>query len=141
MVETKELSAGGIIVENQKVLIVLMNTINGRKVWTYPKGHIEENETKHSAALREVYEETGLKCEIIQKEEIYVSKYSFTRNGNYVKKEVFWYLMKPVENSGKILSTNEIIETKWVSYEEALKHLEYDADKEILQIIKSKGLI
>jgi 8-oxo-dGTP pyrophosphatase MutT (NUDIX family) len=31
-----------------------------------PGGHIEENETPVEAALREVFEETGLHCEVIQ---------------------------------------------------------------------------
>ncbi len=48
--------------ENKKILL-----IKHRKnhCWTQPGGHIEDDETPEECALREVYEETGLKITLL----------------------------------------------------------------------------
>ena len=48
--------------ENKKVLLVRHKKYNK---WLQPGGHIEENETPEEAAVREVYEETGIKSTLI----------------------------------------------------------------------------
>ncbi len=135
----KEFSAGGIIKKNDKVLLILMNTITGKKVWTFPKGHIEEYEEPKQAALREVFEETGIKCKITNDKVFYTSHYFFKRNSKIVEKKVYWYIMEVVEETGKILTPDEIIETRWVDYNTALKLLEYQSDKEMLEKLFSKS--
>lgn len=47
---------------NKKILLV-KHKKNQR--WTQPGGHIENNETPEEAALREVYEETGLRVKLL----------------------------------------------------------------------------
>ncbi len=37
----------------------------GRVVWSLPKGHVEEGETYEQAAVREVFEETGIEAEMV----------------------------------------------------------------------------
>ena len=46
----------------KKILLVKHKKFNK---WVQPGGHIEEDETPEEAALREVYEETGLKVKLI----------------------------------------------------------------------------
>lgn len=46
----------------KKILLVFHNKF---KKWVQPGGHIELDETPEETALREVYEETGLKVQII----------------------------------------------------------------------------
>lgn len=132
----KEVSAGGVVTRDGKVLLTLMRTMNNREVWTYPKGHVEEGETPREAAIREVFEETGYKCEIISPSEIYVSSYNFVRNGFYTEKKVYWYSMKAVSDSQGIQTPEEIVRTDWASYEQAQKLLFYSSDLEILELIK-----
>lgn len=48
--------------ENKKVLLVKHKDFNK---WLQPGGHIEDNETPEEAAIREVYEETGIKATLI----------------------------------------------------------------------------
>ena len=47
---------------NKKILLVKHSDYDK---WLQPGGHIEENETPEEAAVREVYEETGLKIVLL----------------------------------------------------------------------------
>jgi len=129
----KEFSAGGLISKDKKLLMILMKTINGNTVWTFPKGHIEENENPQTAALREVYEETGVRCEIVDKKEFFISHYFFVRNKTKVEKKVYWYLMRPLEETQKILTPDEIEEVKWFEIDEALKISNYQSDRDMIE--------
>ena len=48
--------------ENKKLLLVKHKKFNK---WVQPGGHIEDEETPEEAALREVYEETGLHVRLL----------------------------------------------------------------------------
>lgn len=48
--------------DNRKLLLVKHKEYNK---WLQPGGHIENNETPEEAAIREVYEETGIKITLI----------------------------------------------------------------------------
>lgn len=60
----KELSAGFIIFQkgSNKLLVShpTGNPKDGKHSWDIPKGHVEKGEDPLEAALRELYEETGL---------------------------------------------------------------------------------
>jgi len=67
-VEKQILAAGGIIIDessdSRRVLLVHRPQYDD---WTFPKGKLDRGETVEEAAVREVREETGLKCRIIRK--------------------------------------------------------------------------
>ena len=48
--------------DTKKILLVLHKKF---LKWVQPGGHIEENETPEEAAIREAYEETGMKVELL----------------------------------------------------------------------------
>ena len=48
--------------DNKKILLVMHKK---NKKWTQPGGHIELDETPEEAALREAYEETGLRVSLL----------------------------------------------------------------------------
>ena len=48
--------------ENNKLLLVKHHLYDK---WVQPGGHIEENETPEEAAMREVFEETGIKIKLL----------------------------------------------------------------------------
>ncbi len=132
----REFSAGGILVKDGKVLMIKVRSLAGKEVWTFPKGHIEKGESKEEAALREVEEETGIKPCLIK--ELKSCTYFFRdKVGESVKKTVFWYLMKPIEE-GKIKTPDEVIEVRWVDIKEAQKLATYRSDIEILGMLSSE---
>ncbi len=113
--------------------MVKVQNLEGEERWTFPKGHIEKGETAEIAALREVQEETGYRCAIEKRFERV--QYFFQREGELTKKTVSWFLMKPLEKTG-VHDAEEILETAWVSMEEACKRAAYKSDKKLLAKLK-----
>ena len=75
--------------------------------WTFPKGKLHDGESEQEAALREVEEETGLRCRL--GEEVGVSSYRDSRGR---PKTVRYWAMSPV--AGSLAPTNEIDAAAWV---------------------------
>ena len=55
------ITASGLVINNDKVLLVFHPYV---RRWLQLGGHIDAGETPIDAAIREVYEETGLVCEL-----------------------------------------------------------------------------
>ncbi len=129
---TPEFSCGGVMLDGNKVLLVQVKSMKGRKIWTFPKGHIEAGETPRQAALREVLEETGYRAGILRP--LLKVRYAFTLKGKYVKKVVQWYLMKKLGRIGKH-DPSEILAINWVSIAKAKEMVEYPSDIRLLEIV------
>lgn len=130
MREAKEYAAGGIVEREGKILLVKVTNLEGKVVWSFPKGHLEKKETPLKAALREVEEETGWKCRSTGP--LALIRYKFNRNGRPVAKKVRWYRMEPLVKTGRPDAV-EIMKTKWVRRDKAAKALSYPSD---LRLIK-----
>jgi len=128
-----EFSAGGLVFKKKKVLMIRVKTLQGKIVWTFPKGHLEPGETAEEAALREVKEETGYSCGILKK--IGSSEYFFTHMGRTVRKNVKWFLMKPCKRIAN--TTIEALGTKWFTFPEAKNKSAYKLDKILLKELKN----
>ena len=129
-----EFSCGGVILDGRKVLLVQVKNMKGRKIWTFPKGHIEAGETPRQAALREVLEETGYKAVIVRP--MIRVKYAFTFQGNYIKKMVQWYLLKMLGRIGKH-DASEILAIRWVSLAKARELVQYPSDIRLVEMLMS----
>lgn len=131
-----EISSGGVVIKDGKVLLIKVKNLKGEVVWTFPKGHIE-NESPQEAAIREVLEETGYLCKIIK--ELKKVEYFFKHKGELIRKNVIWYLMEPVEKKGEF-DKNEIIYASWVEINKAKDMLSYKSDTEIMNEIIKNGV-
>ena len=129
-----EFSCGGVVLDGRKILLVQVKNLKGKKVWTFPKGHIEQGETPRQAALREVLEETGYKASILRP--MIRVKYAFTFQGNYVKKMVQWYLMKKLGRIGKH-DSSEILAIRWISLPKAQELVQYPSDIRLLEMLSA----
>ncbi|PYO02647.1 MAG: NUDIX hydrolase [Candidatus Rokuibacteriota bacterium] len=97
-------------------------------MWTLPKGALAPGEQSADAALREVREETGYRCEIAR--ELDPVTYWFQRSGRRVKKTVQWFLMRPIEKVGE--HDHEVDEVAWAAPSEAMGRLRYDSDRRLV---------
>jgi 8-oxo-dGTP pyrophosphatase MutT (NUDIX family) len=96
--------------------------------WTLPKGKAESRESDEECAVREVEEETGLRCELL--EELESSSYSDAAGR---PKVVRYWLMRPV--GGSLQPTREVDEACWVTLPEAEEQLTYARDVRVLRSI------
>ena len=97
--------------------------------WTLPKGKAEPGESLEECAVREVEEETGLRCTLGRS----LGSTSYTdRRGR--PKEVRYWLMQPVE--GRLtLPQGEIDAARWVSVADAMELLTYERDTALVQTL------
>ena len=117
-------------------LVALMARFNrgGKLEWCIPKGHLEQDETSEQAALREVFEETGLEAQIIQ--HLGEVNYQFIQDGSKISKTVHVYLM---QQTGGELSFDkdphkEASELEWVQVSELLARLSHGNEKRIAKV-------
>lgn len=125
-----ERAAGGIVTRGGKFLLVRVRNLEGKVVWTFPKGHLERGERWLDAALREVEEETGWRCRA--RGLLSRAQYRFRRKGRPVFKRVRWYRMDPVEKTG-VPDADEIRATRWATPAAARAALSYPGDRRVLE--------
>ncbi|MCX7996263.1 MAG: NUDIX domain-containing protein [Patescibacteria group bacterium] len=127
-----ETSAGGIVrkTENGNVLW-LVTQHSQHKGWGFPKGLIGdsvENESRESAAIREVREEGGVEAKILCPIPVEV-KYTYRHKDILVDKTVYYFLMEYV--SGDPADHDwEVSEAKFLDEDGVRNILTFDTDKE-----------
>lgn len=124
-----EFSAGGLVFDDEgRVLLIRARDLRNQPVWTLPKGALKPGESSLDAALREVQEETGYRCELVR--ELTPVTYWFQRDGRRIRKTVRWYLMRPVVKVGE--HDHEVDEVLWTDRTDAQARLRYDSDRRLL---------
>ena len=116
------LKAGTILINKDKKAIGLVKRKKHNDI-SFPKGHVEENESLLDCAIRETIEETGRKCRVLKNEPIYIDQY----NNKEGLVKVYYYL---VEDLGEI---NKKIDEEllWVNIDKVNDYLTYDVLKEM----------
>jgi 8-oxo-dGTP diphosphatase len=94
--------------------------------WSLPKGKLYPDETAEAGALREVEEETGLRCRLGS--ELPAVHYR-DRKGR--PKQVRYWLMEPVEDRD-FTPNDEVDELRWCDETEARDLLSYDHDRRLV---------
>jgi 8-oxo-dGTP pyrophosphatase MutT (NUDIX family) len=97
--------------------------------WTFPKGKALNGESDEVCALREVEEETGLRCSL--ERELASSEYTDSHGR---PKVVRYWLMQPED--GSFTPTEEIDEVVWLPADEAERQLTYDRDRAVLRSLE-----
>jgi 8-oxo-dGTP diphosphatase len=100
--------------------------------WTFPKGKLDPGETHEEAAVREVQEETGLRCALGR--ELPSTRYH-DRKGR--PKTVRYWAMVPLE--GAFRPHREVDEVRWLPRDEARSLLSHSHDWEVLDALGEKA--
>jgi 8-oxo-dGTP diphosphatase len=120
-------AAGGVVVreEGGRPQIAVVHRLR-HDDWSLPKGKLAEGESSEQAALREVEEETGMRCEL--GEELAPAHYR-DRKGR--RKRVRWWRMQPI--SGTFQPNDEVDELRWLEPADAAALLDYEHDRELVK--------
>lgn len=97
--------------------------------WSFPKGHVEEDETESQTALREVFEETGLHITLHE---------GFRHCVSYcpkpgTKKQVVYFLAQ-THNDRFIRQEEEISEIRWMNPKDAYRSVTFSNDRTLISM-------
>jgi 8-oxo-dGTP diphosphatase len=113
-------AAGGVVLRDGLVAVVHRPRYDD---WSLPKGKLDPGESFEEAALREVEEETGLRCRLVR--ELPAVEYEVRGRPKQVR---YWAM--EVEDETPFVPNDEVDEVRWLEPAEALALLSYDRDRE-----------
>ena len=99
--------------------------------WDFPKGKIEPGETQEQAAVRELFEETGLQARIIPDFTAVLSYRFKETDGTSTYKTVHYFLAQADRQS--VVLSHEHQGYEWLSFEEAMQRVTYKNARLVLQ--------
>ena len=121
-------AAGGVVVRDgeagTEVCVVHRPRYND---WTFPKGKLDPGESFEDAALREVEEETGLRCTL--ESELPSTEY----RDNKDRPKIVRYWQMEVDEDPGFVPNDEVDELRWLPMAEAADLLTYEHDSELLR--------
>lgn len=121
-------AGGGVVQKGDRILL-----IHRLGKWDLPKGKLDKGEKISECALREVEEETLVKCLLGPK--ICHTWHTYTRNKKYVLKKTSWYAMDCLDDSRMTPQIEEDIdEVRWMGLREMREAL-YDSYRTIRFVI------
>jgi len=69
--KTPRITVDGIVTKDRHILLIQRKNQPFKNKWALPGGFVEYNETTEGAVAREVFEETGLKTELVRLAGVY----------------------------------------------------------------------
>jgi len=123
-----EKSCGAVVFTKNKdgIRYVIVQSLEG--FHGFPKGHMESGETEEETALREIFEETGLKPKLLKgfktKDEHPIS--------DDIIKQIIYFIAEYREQSTKI-QTEELMKIDLMDFDEAMDTFEFESSKRILK--------
>ncbi len=106
--------------------VAVKSKANGH--WGFPKGHVEAGESETETAVREVFEETGLRITLLLG---FRNKIVYPLPGGSTK-EVVYFLGQATADPVHLAQAG-MHEFVWLSYPQMLEFLTYQSSKEILR--------
>lgn len=120
--------AGGVVFYGDKVFLIL----NEKKEWVMPKGLIKNGEEPQDAAIRRVFEEVGIKGDIVEQAgRTYYEFYSVTRQ-KPVCNRIAWYIMQIDNDNFQINEPEKYSEGGFFNISDALDMITYSQDKSLV---------
>ena len=122
-------AAGGLVVRRQGgVLEIVVVHRPLHQDWSFPKGKLEAGETLELAALREVREETGMACRLLQ----FLGHTDYVDRKGRPKAVAYWVM---AAEEGSFTPNLEVDQLRWLTLEEATRLLSYPRDQELVAVL------
>ena len=124
-------AAGGLVVRRQGGLLEIV--VVHRPVqhdWSFPKGKLEPGETLEAAALREVWEETGMTCDLLR----FIGHTEYVDRKGRPKTVAYWIM---AAEGGFFSPNEEVDELRWLSLDLASRLLSYPRDRELVAVLQA----
>jgi 8-oxo-dGTP diphosphatase len=120
-------AAGGVVARRRKESTTEVLLVHRPKYddWTFPKGKALPGESDEDCALREVEEETGLRC--VLEHELPTTAYRDQRGRRKVVR--YWAMRAPGDD---VQPRDEVDEARWLPLAQADTLLSYDRDRAVL---------
>jgi 8-oxo-dGTP diphosphatase len=115
-------AAGGVVLRDGRICVVHRARYDD---WSLPKGKLDGGESFEEAAVREVLEETGLRCRLVR--ELEPVRYLVKGRPKLVR----YWVMEVDEDEG-FAPDDEVDEVRWVERERAGELLTYAHDRELV---------
>ena len=125
----REKSCGALVYryEGDRLMLLLLRHRHGGH-WSFPKGHVEGEETETETALREIREETGLSVSLREGFRHTVEYYP--KPG--VRKQVVYFLGAAPPDPKIVRQEEEISELHWVEWSQAVEAVTFKNDRNLL---------
>jgi 8-oxo-dGTP diphosphatase len=120
-------AAGGLVIRDDGDATRVLLVHRPRGDWTFPKGKADPGETDRETALREVEEETGLRCVLGDP----AGETRYTDAAGRPKVARYW-LMTPSATGHEWRPNREIDRLHWCTRDEAARLLSYLPDRQLL---------
>jgi 8-oxo-dGTP pyrophosphatase MutT (NUDIX family) len=124
-------AAGGLVVRRQSGLLEIV--VVHRPVqhdWSFPKGKLEPGENLETAALREVWEETGMTCDLLR----FIGHTEYVDRKGRPKTVAYWIM---AAGGGFFSPNEEVDELRWLSLDLASRLLSYPRDRELVAVLQA----
>lgn len=132
----KHISAGLVIIYKGKILLVKQANDHDGKHLSIPKGLIKTNESPLSAAIRETYEETGVR---VSHSEIDAKPYLMNIETKAFQRRIIYYVAR-INRYPKLfpIDQEEICWAAFLNYAEAEKHIQLSQQSVLLHLNTNK---
>ena len=126
--QRSRVSAYALIHEDNRILLCRLSKVLPRwqGFWTLPGGGLNFGEDPEAAVVREVEEETGLRCKLVAP----LGCTAYTDHKGRDKVACYW-LMDVA--GGRFRAGTEVDEVRWVTVDEAVELLSYRRDRALLR--------
>ena len=127
--EADVVAAGGVVIRTHSGRRQVLMVHRPLGDWSLPKGKLDRGERPEGAALREVHEETGVRCVLGA-----AAGEVWYLDARQRRKLVLWWAMTPEDDDAELIATDgdEIDGIRWLDLDEAMVLATYETDRRLL---------